>query len=109
MNDVRLRRSTVAGRVPALEDVPEGMIAINHADGRLFIRKTSGVPAVVAVGSGSGGGGDASPSITLAASPPTGVMAGHRWCDSGTGIVYTLLDDGTSAQWVELEARSRIL
>lgn len=106
MNDVRLRRTSVAGRIPALADVPEGMLAINHADGTVFVRKTSGTPSVVRVGAEGGASG---PSISLSASPPTGVTAGHRWCNSGTGIVYTLLDDGTSSQWVELEARSRIL
>lgn len=102
---IRLKHSTVSGKVPTTSDLVPGELAINSADGKVFLLKSGGTPTVVEIG---GSGGTAPPQFTFAAAPPTGVTPGHRWCDANTGIVYTFLDDGTSTQWVELEARSRI-
>ncbi len=41
-------------------------------------------------------------SFVYAANAPPGPRAGDRWLDSDSGILYTFVDDGTSAQWVEL-------
>lgn len=35
------------------------------------------------------------------ATPPTPTSPGAEWIDSDTGVKYTWVDDGTSAQWVE--------
>lgn len=67
-NTVRIRRSSVASKVPTTSDILLGELAVNTYDGKLFIKKSttgnetgSGV-SVVEVG-GAGGG-----SVTIAES-----------------------------------------
>lgn len=55
-NAVRLKRSAVSGKVPSVADLDLGEIAINTHDGKLFIKKDDGTPAVVEVGGGGGSG-----------------------------------------------------
>lgn len=33
---------------------------------------------------------------------PTGYAYGHRWFNTNSGIEYSLIDDGTTKQWVEM-------
>jgi hypothetical protein len=33
---------------------------------------------------------------------PTGYSYGHRWFNTNSGIEYSLIDDGTTKQWVEM-------
>jgi 3-carboxymuconate cyclase len=40
---VKLKRSAVPGKVPTVDDLEFGEVAINTADGRMFIKKSSGV------------------------------------------------------------------
>lgn len=61
-NTIRIKRSTVAGKVPTTSDVSAGELAVNIADGKLFTRKeTGGVASIVEIGAGSGGGGTSGP------------------------------------------------
>lgn len=65
-------------------------------------------------GTPSGGGGSggtafyyrstAPGSASPAESPEITLAPGDRWLDSDTGILYTYVDDGSSVQWVELNA-----
>lgn len=56
-NTIRLKRSSVPGRVPSTEDLALGEIAINTADGRLFVKKDDGTPSIVEIGAAGSGGG----------------------------------------------------
>lgn len=57
-NTIRIKRSSVAGKIPALSDLSAGELAVNIADGKLFTRReTGGVSSIVEIGSGGGGGG----------------------------------------------------
>lgn len=52
-NTILLKRSAVAGRVPATSDVPLGSLALNTYDGKLFTKKSvSGVESIVELGAG---------------------------------------------------------
>lgn len=53
---VQLKRSSVAGKVPATSDIALGEIAINTYDGKVFIKKDNGTASIVEIGAGSGGG-----------------------------------------------------
>lgn len=49
--DIRLRRSSVSGNVPTIEQLNLGELAINTADGKLFLKKIyDGVEQVIEVG-----------------------------------------------------------
>jgi hypothetical protein len=51
---------------------------------------------------GPGGGPSTAPVFYEQSSPPSAPNPGDRWLDATTGDIYTYVDDGTSAQWVEL-------
>lgn len=60
-NTIKIKRSSVAGKVPTTGDVSAGELAVNIADGKLYTRKeVGGVASIVEIG--AGGGGSSSPS-----------------------------------------------
>jgi hypothetical protein len=75
---VQLKRSSVAGKVPATTDLALGEIAINTYDGKMFIKMDNGTQSIVQIGTGGGGGstnlGESSNSsvVTLTSSTGTG-------------------------------------
>jgi len=46
---IRVKRSSVSGKIPTIADVLPGEFAINSADGKVFIEKTAGITSVIAV------------------------------------------------------------
>ena len=64
-NTIRIKRSSVPGKVPSVSDLSGGELAVNIADGKLFTRKESGgVASIVEIGS-AGGASSASGPILL--------------------------------------------
>ena len=49
-NTIKLKRSSVQGKVPTISDLSLGEIAINTYDGKVFIKKDDGTPAIVELG-----------------------------------------------------------
>jgi hypothetical protein len=49
-NQIILKRSSTAGKAPTTAQLALGEIAINTHDGKIFIKKDDGVPAVVEIG-----------------------------------------------------------
>ena len=49
-NQIILKRSSTSGKVPLVAQLALGEIAINTHDGKIFIKKDDGVPAVVEIG-----------------------------------------------------------
>jgi hypothetical protein len=49
-NTIRLKRSSFAGKAPAIGDLQLGEIAINTTDGKLFLKKSDGGEFIVEVG-----------------------------------------------------------
>lgn len=49
-NQIILKRSSTAGKIPTTAQLELGEIAINTYDGRIFIKKDDGTPAVVEIG-----------------------------------------------------------
>lgn len=55
---IKIKRSAVAAKVPAISDLALGELAMNTTDGKLFMKKSlSGVESIVEIGGGTGGGG----------------------------------------------------
>ena len=52
-NTIKLRRSAVAGKAPAVGDLQLGELALNTFDGKLYTKKDNGTASIVEL---SGGG-----------------------------------------------------
>ena len=48
--NIRLKRSAVPGRVPTVDQVELGEIALNTYDGKLYLKKDNGTPTIITVG-----------------------------------------------------------
>ena len=55
-NIFRMRRSAVSGRVPTTEQLKLGELAINTADGKLFMKKDDGTESIVDITAAAAGG-----------------------------------------------------
>ena len=64
---IKLKKSAVSGKAPAVGDLVLGELAINTFDGKLFLKKDNGTASIVEIGSagGGGGGGDTLPLINV--------------------------------------------
>jgi|688.fasta_scaffold00746_41 hypothetical protein len=97
-NKIKLRRSYTAGAVPLTTDLETNEVAINYADGKLFVKTPQNTIQAITLGGSGGGGGSSSASIveatTAAGFPATGASSTlyvatdasrvYRW----TGSVY---------------------
>jgi len=97
-NTIRIKRSSVPGKAPAVADLSLGELALNTFDGKLYTLKDDGAQSVVELSGGSGGGGGAS--VTVSATPPTSPIAGDLWYDSDSAALYVYYNDGNTSQWV---------
>lgn len=62
-NTIKLKSSSVPGKVPTVQDLALRELAVNVADGKLFLKKSSsGVESIVEIG--AGGGGSSGPAYT---------------------------------------------
>ena len=97
-NVVRLKRSSVASKVPTAGDLQLGELALNTFDGKLYTKKDNGTASIIEIGAGGGGG----TTFTYSSSAPGSPNPGDEWLDSTSGILYNYVNDGNSAAWVEL-------
>lgn len=120
-NDIQLKRSSVAGRVPDAANVLVGEPVVNLADRVLYTKNTNGNVIVIGAGTTSNitegtnlyfsnarvyanvaplltGAGS---NVTVSASPPGSPKVGDTWINSDTGKKFLYINDGTSSQWVE--------
>ncbi len=54
-NTFKLKRSSVAGKVPTTGDLQLGELALNTYDGKLYTKKDNGTASIVEIGAGGGG------------------------------------------------------
>ena len=52
---IKLKKSAVSGKAPAVGDLVLGELAINTFDGKLFLKKDNGTASIVEIGGGGGG------------------------------------------------------
>ena len=53
---LKLKRSAVSGKAPALGDLALGELGLNTFDGKLYTRKDNGTASIVELSGGAGGG-----------------------------------------------------
>lgn len=56
-NLIKLKRSAVAGKVPAVGDLALGELALNTYEGKLYTKKDNGTASIVEIGAGGSSGG----------------------------------------------------
>ena len=96
-NTIKLRRSATAGAVPTTSNLALGELAMNTADGKLFMKTDDGAGTVEIAEIGAGG------SITISSSPPADPDAGDIYWDQDDGSAYIYyIDADSTAQWVPL-------
>lgn len=108
-NTVLVKRTTVAGRVPGTAQLAPGELAVNVADGKLFLKRVAGSEAVVELGQVGPQGpiGPEGPQGPAGAdgSPDTAaeVLSKLRTVDgSGSGLNADLLDGKHASAFARL-------
>jgi hypothetical protein len=56
-NTIKIKRSAVAGKAPAVGDLDLGELALNTYDGKLYTKRDNGTASIVELSGGGGGGG----------------------------------------------------
>jgi hypothetical protein len=80
-NRLRIKRSSVSGKVPATADLELGELAINTFDGKAFLKKDNGTESIVSLGT----------ITTVSGSSPITVSSG------GTTTVVSLNTTGVAS------------
>lgn len=57
MAAIKIKRSSVAGKVPATTDLALGELAVNTYDGKIYLKRNNGTESVVEIGGGGVAGG----------------------------------------------------
>lgn len=105
-NEIIVKRSAVAGKVPTTSDLALGEIAVNTYDGKLFIKKDNGTQSVIQIGGGGGSGdvvGPASATDNAIArfDSTTGKLIQNSSATlSDTGVLETL---GANLDYVQID------
>jgi hypothetical protein len=86
-NIIKLKQSSVAGKVPISGDLVQGELAVNTNDEKLYMKNSSGTIVEI-----SGGSYDSS---TTAPSSPDN---GDHWFDPDTGILYVRV----ASTWLDI-------
>lgn len=103
-NTIKIKRSAVAGKAPAVGDLELGELALNTYDGKLYTKKDNGTASIVELSGGGGVGvtdGDKG-DITVSASGATwtidsGVVDTAKLGGDITTAGKALLDDADAA------------
>lgn len=85
---VKLKRSSVSGKVPAVSDLSLGELALNTFDGKLYTKKDNGTASIVEIG-GAGGGGGGISGVTV------GTFATGTTTDVGSAVTAIRFDSAS--------------
>jgi hypothetical protein len=85
-NTIQVKRSAVPAKVPVVGDLSLGEFAINTYDGKLYIKKDSGTPAIVEIGATVSG---ANPSATISGTAVNGSAATYMRSDGAPALANT--------------------
>lgn len=102
-NTIKIKRSSVPGKVPTVGDLQLSELAVNTFDGRLFLKKDNGTQSIVEIG-GNNSGGNTGPILetTQVISENITLSAGKNGFSVGTveitaGYTVTIPADATWA------------
>lgn len=90
-NRILLKRSDVPGKVPIVQDLEYGELAINYNDGVLYYKNSSDVINWVATRV-----------KYISSDTPINASVGELWWDPDAGSLFLLYDSGLTLQWVEI-------
>ncbi len=62
---IKVKRSSVPGKVPANTDIDLGEFAINTYDGKVFIKKNNGINSIVEITGGGSSSNSSSSGVSL--------------------------------------------
>ena len=90
-NSIKIKRTSVQGKIPTTSDIAVGELAINSYDGKLYTVKDQGSPQVVEIGaSGAGGGISTLNTLTAATQTFATGTAGTDFAISSSTSTHTL-------------------
>lgn len=104
MAEIKIKRSNVPGKAPAVGDLVLGELAINTYDGKLFLKRNDGTETIVEIG---GGGGSSGSGVTVGTTPPESPQDSALWWDSSSGTLKIYYNDGSSSQWVDTNSSEK--
>ena len=92
-NVIKLKRSSVPGKVPAVNDLQIGELAVNTADGIIYTKLTDG--SVKRLGGSK---------FVTASSQPTGQVAGDFWYNTSNDILYIYVVNGGLSFYLDISS-----
>ena len=96
---IKLKRSSTTGNVPTTSQLDLGELAINTADGKMFIKKDiSGTESIVEINEVRPGAINFTVSTTAPSNPEVGVM----WKDSANLKTFVRYSNGGIPLWIEI-------
>lgn len=93
-NLIKLKRSAVAGKAPAVGDLALGELALNTYDGKLYTKKDNGTASIVELSAGTGGGGGPIAETAQVISQNVTLGAGRY----GLSLISVEVSDGYSVE-----------
>lgn len=92
---LKLKKSSVAGKVPLTTDLAYGELALNYADGKLFFKSSTDTIQSFNTAAAT------APVVPISLTAPTTPESGNLWWDSQAGKLKIYYNDTTSSQWVD--------
>lgn len=93
-NNILLKRSDVPGKIPTVEDLEYGELAINYNDGILYYKNSSNIVNWFATRI-----------KYITDETPSNPALGELWWDPDAGSLFIFYDSGSTQQWVEINAQ----
>jgi hypothetical protein len=96
---IKLKRSSTTGNVPTTSQLDLGELAINTADGKMFIKKdVSGTESIVEINEVRPG----AINFTVSTTAPSNPEVGDMWKDSANLKTFVRYSNGGSPLWIEI-------
>ncbi len=94
-NVIKIKRSTVPGKIPLSTDLEIGELALNTADGVLYTKHSD--DTIKQIGGAAG-------NYSFGATPPESPDLGDLWYDPSENVLYIYIDDGASTYWLDISS-----
>ena len=96
---IKLKRTSTTGNVPTTSQLDLGELAINTADGKMFIKKdVSGTESIVEINEVRPG----AINFTVSTTAPSNPEVGDMWKDSANLKTFVRYSNGGSPLWIEI-------